>query len=56
MIKTNEYEFDRKGRITILDGGVDVLQMLKDCVSHARRKKIKKPDKWRFVPTLTDSL
>lgn len=53
MIKTESYEFDRKGRITIF-GSVNALKVVKTCVLHARRKKIKKPSLWRRVPTLND--
>ena len=55
MLTTNLFTFDRKGRLTIFAETISyarLLRIIKMCVAHARRKKIKKPVKFRFVPTL----
>ena len=55
MLKTKLFMFDRKGRLTIFAESISlrILQrIIRLCVVHARRKKIKKPVQFRFVPTL----
>ncbi len=55
MLTTNLFTFDRKGRLTIFAEMIDyseLMRIIKMCVAHARRKKIKKPTQFRFVPTL----
>ena len=55
MLVTNLFQFDRKGRLTIFAETISyarLLRIIKMCVAHARRKKIKKPVKFRFIPTL----
>jgi len=56
MLKTKYFEFNRKGQITIFAETISwkmLGRIMRMCVAHARRKKIKKPCQWRFVPTLT---
>ena len=55
MLKTNLFEFDRRGRLTIFVEWIPfslLERIMRMCVTHARCKKIKKPCKYRFVPTL----
>ncbi len=55
MLTTKLFTFDRKGQLTIFAETISyarLLRIIKMCVAHARRKKIKKPVKFRFVPTL----
>jgi hypothetical protein len=57
MLKTNLFSFDRKGRLTIFAESISydlLLRIIRMCVCHARRKKIKKPSQFRFLPTLTE--
>ena len=59
MLKTKYFEFNRKGQLTIFLATISygkLLRILKMCVAHARRKKIKKPVEYRFIPTLTDAV
>ena len=53
MIKTKQFEFDRKGCITVFEP-INAQRVVNLCTLHARRKKIKKPYLWGFVPTLTN--
>lgn len=55
MTKTSEFEFDRKGRITLF-GSADAIKVLSECVAIARRNHTTRPKKWRWIPTLTDSV
>ena len=55
MLTTKLFTFDRKGRLTIFAETISyarLLRIIKMCVAHARRKKIKKPVQFRFIPTL----
>jgi len=55
MLKTKLFEFDSKGRITFFVEWIPfskLMRIIKMCVAHARRKKIKKPMQYRFIPTL----
>ena len=57
MLKTSLFEFNRKGQLTIFTCNISyslLVRIIKMCVSHARRKKIKKPSEFRFIPTLTE--
>jgi hypothetical protein len=57
MLKTKLFTFDRQGRLTLFVESISyarLLRIIKMCVAHARRKKIKKPCQFRFVPTLTE--
>ena len=48
MLKTEYFEFNRKGEVTLLVDKIsynNLIRILKMCVIHARRKKIKKPSK-----------
>lgn len=57
MLTTKLFTFDRKGRLTIFAETISyarLLRIIKMCVAHARRKKIKKPVQFRFVPTLVN--
>jgi len=59
MLKTKYFEFNRKGQLTIFLTTISygkLLRILKICVAHARRKKIKKPVEFRFVPVLAESV
>lgn len=53
MIKTKEFEFDRSGCITVFKP-INAQKVVSLCTLHARRKKIKKPYTWIFIPTLTN--
>lgn len=48
MLKTDIFEFDRKGTITLFYriNCKDFKRIKNMCVDHARRKKIKKPAEW----------
>ena len=59
MLKTKLFEFNRKGQLTIFAETISyarLVRILKMCVAHARRKKIKKPAEFRFVPVLTEAI
>ena len=56
MLKTTLFEFNRKGQLTIFTCSIScslLRRIIRQCVLHARRKKIKKPSEFRLVPTLT---
>jgi hypothetical protein len=51
MLKTKDFEFNRKGQITIYSRDITIVKMvgiLRMCVIHARTKKIKKPAQYRL--------
>lgn len=55
MLKTNTFEFDRKGRLTLFVDRIshgNLMRIIKVCVVHARRKKTRKPVQFRIIPTL----
>ena len=56
MLNTKLFSFNRKGELTIFAMTISFSQLqkiIKLCVLHARRKKIRKPCYFRMVPTLT---
>ena len=56
MLKTPEFEFDRKGHLTLFVERIELsrlIEILKMCVMHSRRKHTCKPRKYAMVPTLT---
>ena len=56
MLNTKLFSFNRKGQLTIFATTIsfsNLQKIIKLCVLHARRKKIKKPCSFRMVPTLT---
>jgi hypothetical protein len=57
MLKTTLFEFNRKGQLTIFTCSISyslLRRIIRYCADHARAKKIKKPFKFRFIPTLTE--
>jgi len=52
MLRTKQFEFNRKGQVTAFEQ-INAQRVIKICTMHARRKKTKKPCEWRIVPTLT---
>ena len=56
-LKQDDFEFNRDGELTIYRESIShsrILQIIKLSVACARHKKIRKPRKWRFIPTLTE--
>ena len=59
MLNTKLFSFNRNGQLTIFAECISyarLLRIIKMCVAHARRKKIKKPCEFRFVPTLVEGV
>jgi len=61
MLKHKYFKFDRDGIITLFLDPDDitawmVVLIVKDCIAHARLKKIRKPRFIECVPTLTDAV
>lgn len=52
MLKTNLFEFDRSGRLTLFVASIShgmLLRIVRMCNTHARRKKTKKVCLYRMV-------
>lgn len=55
MLTTKLFTFNRRGQLTIFAETIsfsNLQKIIKLCVLHARRKKIRKPCSFRMVPTL----